>query len=109
MLATLVADKSALGPTTTEAVPVLLVRFSSLADAGALTVAAFTGAPFAVATALIRMLKVWLAGTVTVPVKVLPVMLLAVRLVAAFEPVALTKLKLPSPAGKASTTLADVA
>lgn len=109
VLATLVADKSALGPTTTVAVPVLLVRFSSLAEAGGKTVAAFTGAPLAIATALIKIVKVWLAGIVTVPVKVLPVMLLAVNVVAALEPVALTKAKLPSPAGKPSITLAAVA
>lgn len=109
VLATLVADKSALGPTITVAVPVLLARFTSLAAAGGLTVAVFTGAPLAVATALIKMVKVWLTGIVTVPVKVLPVMLLAVNVVAALEPAALTNPKLPSPAGKPSITLAAVA
>ena len=109
VLATLVADKSALGPTTTVAVPVLLARLSSLAAGGGVTVAALTGAPLAVATALIKIVNVWLAGIVTVPVKVLPVMLLAVSVVAAFEPLALRKLKVPRPVGKPSITVAAVA
>ena len=80
-----------------------------MAAGGGETVAPFTGAPLAVATALIRMLNVWLAGIVTVPVKVLPVMLLAVSVVAAFDPLALRKLKVPRPAGKPSITVAAVA
>ena len=67
------------------------------------------GEPLAVATALIKIVKVWLAGSVTVPVNVLPVMLLAVSVVAAFDPLADTKDSEPSPAGKPSMTVATVA
>lgn len=109
VLATLLADRSALGPITTVAVEILLVRVESLALLGANTVARLVGAPLAAAVALTKTVSVWLTGMVTVPVKVDPVMLLAVRVVAAFEPLALTKVSVPSPAGKPSTTVAAVA
>ena len=63
----------------------------------------------AVAVALIKTVSVWPAGMLTVPVKADPVMLLAVKVVAAFEPVAPTNVKLSNPAGKQSTTEAAVA
>lgn len=46
---------------------------------------------------------------VTVPVKVLAVMLLAVKVVAAFEPLALKNVNVPKPVGKPSITVAAVA
>ena len=109
VLATLVADKSTLGPITTVAVALLLTKLSSLAASGGVTVATLTGAPLAVATALIKIVSVWLTGIVTVPVNVLPVMLLAVNVVAPFDPVADTNDSEPSPAGKPSITVAAVA
>lgn len=109
VLATLVADKSALGPMTTVAVDTLLVNVPSLALLGATTVARFTGAPLAAAVALINTVNVWLTGIVTVPVKVDPVMLLAVNVVAPLEPLALTNVNVPKPVGKPSITVAAVA
>ena len=58
VLATLVADKSALRPITTVAVETLLVNVASLALLGAKTVAWLTGAPLAAAVALIKMVSV---------------------------------------------------
>lgn len=63
----------------------------------------------AAAVARINTVNVWLTGMVTVPAKVVPVMLLAVKVVAAFEPLALTNVSVPSPVGKASITVAAVA
>ena len=109
VLAILVADRSALGPITTVAVEILLVNVASLALVGAKTVAWLTGAPLAAAVALIKIVRIWLTGRVMVPVKVFPVMLLAVKVVAAFDPLALTNVKAPNPAGKPSITVAAVA
>ena len=109
VLATLVADKSALGPMTTVAVDTLFVKVASLALLGANTVVWFTGAPLAAAVALNNIVRVWLTGIVNVPVNVLLVMLLAVNVVAAFEPLALTNVKTPSPVGSPSMTVAAVA
>ena len=58
VLATFVADKSALGPTTTVAVALLFTKLSSLAAPGGVTVATLIGAPLAVATALIKSVNV---------------------------------------------------
>ena len=94
---------------TTVAVDTFLAGTPSFALLAADTDAWLTGAPLAVAVALIKTVSVWSAGMLTVQVKADPVMLLAVKVVAAFEPVAPKKARLPGPAGKPSTTVAAVA
>lgn len=85
-----------------------MLGFGSVTPAGALTLALFMTCEVVPPSALSTMLRVLPTGNVAVPVKLLPIRLLAVS-VALAKPLALTKLTVPKLAGITSTMRAPVA